>query len=102
MSHVTSTELHSGGNFISYPAALVLPDTFFHILRAEEYTSKDKWVGGYEQDGTPVFAADEVKKFLAKSGFTLVEESEMPFLIREHRRKYQWGCSHATVWKNAN
>lgn len=32
-------------------------------------------------------------------GFTLVEESDMAFLIREHARKFQWGCSHATVWR---
>ena len=31
--------------------------------------------------------------------FKLIHEEDMPFLIREHVRKYQWGCSHATVWK---
>lgn len=31
--------------------------------------------------------------------FTLVEEKEVPFVIREHRRKFQWGVSHATVWR---
>lgn len=31
--------------------------------------------------------------------FTLVEEAELPFVIREHRRKFQWGVSHAMVWR---
>ena len=29
----------------------------------------------------------------------LLEEQDVPFLIREHNRKYQWGCSHCTVWQ---
>ncbi len=32
-------------------------------------------------------------------GFELAHAEDMPFLIREHVRKYQWGCSHATVWR---
>lgn len=31
----------------------------------------------------------------------LVHTEECPFLIREHVRKYQWGCSHITVWRKA-
>ena len=34
-----------------------------------------------------------------EGGFDLVEQSDMPFLIKEHDRKYQWGCGHATVWR---
>jgi hypothetical protein len=26
-------------------------------------------------------------------------QEDMPFLIREHVRKFQWGCSHAAVWR---
>ena len=29
----------------------------------------------------------------------LLHEEDTPFLIREHARKFQWGCSHATVWQ---
>jgi hypothetical protein len=36
---------------------------------------------------------------MAAGDFTLVEEKEVPFVIREHRRKFQWGVSHATVWR---
>ncbi len=31
--------------------------------------------------------------------FELVASSDVPFLIREHARKFQWGCSNALVWK---
>lgn len=36
---------------------------------------------------------------MAAGDFTLVEEKEVPFVIREHRRKFQWGVSHAIVWR---
>ena len=29
----------------------------------------------------------------------LVGEADEPFLIREHARKFQWGCSDLTVWQ---
>ena len=31
--------------------------------------------------------------------FELLETHDMPFLIREHARKFQWGCSDGTVWR---
>ena len=31
-------------------------------------------------------------------GFKLVHEEDAPFLIREHRRKFQWGCSKLTAF----
>ena len=31
--------------------------------------------------------------------FELVEELEMPFVIRETARSHEWTMSHATVWK---
>jgi hypothetical protein len=35
----------------------------------------------------------------AMNGAQLVHEEDVPFLIREHARKFQWGCSHGTVWR---
>jgi hypothetical protein len=29
----------------------------------------------------------------------LVHEEDTPFLIREHARKFQWGCSRLTAFK---
>ena len=31
--------------------------------------------------------------------FDLVDQTDQPFLIKEHDRKFQWGCSHATGWR---
>lgn len=60
-----------------------------------EYTAKDQWLGGKE-DGRLSF--DTVSEMLTARGFKSVLRSDVPFLIREHARKFQWGCSDGTVW----
>jgi hypothetical protein len=40
-----------------------------------------------------------LEKLMTARGFELVHQEDMPFLIREHVRKFQWGCSHAVVWR---
>mmetsp|Transcript_13251 Transcript_13251/g.45847 ORF Transcript_13251/g.45847 Transcript_13251/m.45847 type:complete len:290 (-) Transcript_13251:133-1002(-) len=61
----------------------------------EEYTPRARWLGGADGKGD---SFQDVRRALERD-FELVEESDMPFLIREHRRKFQWGCSHASVWR---
>jgi len=60
----------------------------------EEYTDKDKWLGG--RDGRQSF--DVLSDIMSARGFSLVDRRDMPFLIRDHARKFQWGCSDATIW----
>lgn len=67
-----------------------------------EYTKKSEWLGGFtDKNGKPVVSKDEVRKALA-GGFDFVNEKNMPFLIREHQRKYQIGCSHCMVFRRKN
>lgn len=61
----------------------------------EEYTPRENWLSG--RHGEP-----ELIKALERelgTGFELVKVWEMPFLIREHRRKYQWSVAQASRWK---
>jgi len=60
-----------------------------------EYTAQEKWLGGRE-DGKLSF--ETVSELLTARGMKLVERRDMPFIIREHARKFQWGCSDGTVW----
>lgn len=54
-----------------------------------EYTIKSEW---------PNKGTLEWMQEILKGSFTLNKRLELPFLIREHRRKYQWGVSEATLW----
>ena len=60
----------------------------------EEYTPRDRWLS--EPHGT--LAA--LKKYLAPA-FTLHARYDLPFLIPEHRRKFQWSIAEVSLWKRA-
>jgi putative 4-mercaptohistidine N1-methyltranferase len=65
----------------------------------EEFTPKSEWVGGtYSADGVPQEILGELEKALGPE-FRLKEKKDLPFLIREHARKYQWSVAQATLWR---
>jgi putative 4-mercaptohistidine N1-methyltranferase len=64
---------------------------------SRDFTPFPKWLGGYEQNGRRYETFVTLRKFL-EPDFELVRTRDLPFLIREHARKYQWSVSHGTVW----
>jgi len=65
----------------------------------EEYTAREEWLGGYvKADGSAADSFEAVSELLS-GHFELVSREDMPFMIREHARKYQWAISDASVWK---
>ncbi len=63
-----------------------------------EFTPSANWLGGYERDGRRFDTFETLNKFLA-SDFTLLRTRDLPFLLREHARKYQWCVAQASVWQ---
>jgi putative 4-mercaptohistidine N1-methyltranferase len=59
----------------------------------EEYTPREKWLAG-EDRGT--LAA--LQELLAPS-FHFESAFDLPFLIREHRRKFQWSLAEVSLWR---
>jgi hypothetical protein len=55
----------------------------------EEFTSSDFWIHGN---------CLEAMKGILKDHFSLQRSFDLPFLMREHLRKYQWGVAQATIW----
>lgn len=64
----------------------------------EEYTPKEKWLGGYLLDGEAIRTHDSLLKLLEER-FELLDTSNLPFLIREHERKNQYSIAQATLWR---
>ncbi|HWY75448.1 MAG TPA: putative 4-mercaptohistidine N1-methyltransferase [Verrucomicrobiae bacterium] len=62
-----------------------------------EYTPKKNWLGGFEQRGKRHRTLDALKQLLAPE-FQFQRAKEIPFLIREHARKFQLGVAEASVW----
>ncbi|MBX9688165.1 MAG: 5-histidylcysteine sulfoxide synthase [Candidatus Obscuribacterales bacterium] len=68
----------------------------------EQYTVKDLWLGGYtDQEGREQFSEDGLTAYLSPN-FHLLEKREMPLLIREHKRKYQYIVSQAMIFQRVN
>jgi len=63
----------------------------------EEYTAPSKWLGGFVREGKPVLTLDSLRAALAPH-FELVHVCDLPFLIREHARKFQWSVAQASRW----
>ena len=81
--------LRSGGQLI-----IASPFTWL-----EEYTPRANWLGGYSTpDGHWVESFPSLCDALA-SEFEFVRALDLPFLIREHARKFQWSVSRAGIWR---
>ena len=63
-----------------------------------DYTPTDKWLGGFLENGAPRTTLDGLRAAL-DADFTLVATKDLPFLIREHARKFQWSIAQASIWR---
>jgi putative 4-mercaptohistidine N1-methyltranferase len=79
--------LHPGGQLI-----LASPYTWL-----ASYTPRQNWLGGFARGRRSVKTFDTLQKILSPH-FKLTKRLDLPFLLREHARKYQLGISEASVW----
>ncbi len=63
----------------------------------EEFTPRSEWLGGLMREGQPVRTSDALRELLVPY-FELDLQCDLPFLIREHARKYQWSVACGTRW----
>jgi 5-histidylcysteine sulfoxide synthase/putative 4-mercaptohistidine N1-methyltranferase len=63
----------------------------------EDYTPKENWLGGYIKDNKEVYTLDTLKENLKE--FELIETIDVPFMIKETSRKYQYTISQMSIWK---
>jgi len=61
----------------------------------EEFTPREHWLGG-RQDSPSSF---EVLRQILEPDFELETTINLPFLIREHSRKFQYGISLGSRWR---
>ncbi|MGI1986878.1 5-histidylcysteine sulfoxide synthase [Shewanella glacialipiscicola] len=64
----------------------------------EDYTPKDKWLGGVKVKGENFTTLDGLTETLIGQ-FELVAVKEIPFVIRETKRKFQHSISEMTLWR---
>ena len=66
-----------------------------------QFTPRSRWLGGFNDPVTKeaIFSKDVLKDVMKSNGFEKIHEEEIPLVIREHRRKYQYIVSEATGWR---
>lgn len=64
----------------------------------ETYTPKEAWLGGKESGPHSSYSSAGLHNVLSEH-FELVHEENMPLIIREHARKFEYIVAHATVWR---
>jgi putative 4-mercaptohistidine N1-methyltranferase len=74
------------------PGGQLLLTTPFTWL--EEYTPRDRWIGGITEG---IRSEEELSRRLSGE-FRLHRRCDLPFLIKEHERKYQLGIALGTCW----
>jgi 5-histidylcysteine sulfoxide synthase/putative 4-mercaptohistidine N1-methyltranferase len=64
-----------------------------------EHTPREEWLGGFKQDGENQTSLDGLHKYI-DAHFRLIKGPlDVPFVIRETRRKFQHTLSEVTVWE---
>jgi putative 4-mercaptohistidine N1-methyltranferase len=61
------------------------------------YTPRENWLGGWARGGRPVRTFAALRRILSPH-FKLARRQDLPFLLREHARKYQLGIAEASTW----
>lgn len=65
----------------------------------EEFTPKEEWLGGFKAAGENVTTLDGLQEALAPHFRQIGEPRDVPFVIRETRRKFQHSVAELTVWE---
>ena len=63
----------------------------------ETFTPRSRWLGGRREDALRP-THEHIGEHLG-AGFALLDREDLPFVIREHCRKFQWSLAEATLWR---
>ena len=65
----------------------------------EEYTQRDRWIGGFRKDGENVTTLQAITQLLSSHFASAASPQDIAFVIRETSRKFQHTIAQMTVWE---
>jgi 5-histidylcysteine sulfoxide synthase/putative 4-mercaptohistidine N1-methyltranferase len=68
----------------------------------EEHTKVDQWIGGFKKNAESFTTLDGLKALLSTHFRLLQTPVDVPFVIRETRRKFQHSLSEVTLWERVS
>jgi putative 4-mercaptohistidine N1-methyltranferase len=63
----------------------------------DEFTIPEERLGGFKRDGKEITSHDSIVSAL-ELDFTLKTTCDLPFLIREHKRKFHFSVAQTSIW----
>ncbi len=90
--------LNSLNGIVNHGGVVVMVTPFSWLT---EFTPRGKWLGGFYDPVSrdPIRSKNVLQALMENRGFAKIHEEEMPLVIREHARKYQYIVSEATGWR---
>ena len=65
----------------------------------EEHTKREEWLGGFKKNGENFTTLDGIKELLNAHFRLIAAPVDVPFVIRETKRKFQHSLSEVTLWE---
>lgn len=65
----------------------------------EEHTKREEWIGGFKQNAENFTTLDGLKEQLGQHFRLIAAPVNVPFVIRETKRKFQHSLSEITLWE---
>lgn len=90
--------LKSVSNFLNPGGMLILVSPYSWL---EEYTKKEEWIGAQTvEGGKNLDSYQQLSSFmeLTSPSLKIIHRENVPFTIREHERKFQYGVSDCVVF----
>ena len=96
--------LYDPAQFLELIKSRILPGGLLVIASPynwqEEHTQRDRWLGGFKAGtGETYTSLEGVTEALAPQFKLISEPVDLPFVIHETKRKFQYGISELTVWE---
>jgi 5-histidylcysteine sulfoxide synthase/putative 4-mercaptohistidine N1-methyltranferase len=68
----------------------------------EEHTKQEEWIGGFKKNAENFTTFDGLKEQLSTCFRLIATPVDVPFVIRETKRKFQHSLSEVTLWERIN
>lgn len=65
----------------------------------EDFTPRENWIGGFEHLGKPRTVLDGMREVLSDHFEEIQQPQDVPFVIRETRRKFQHTIAELSAWR---
>ncbi len=88
--------LSSVHQYLSMDGILVMSSPYTLLA---EYTPRENWIGGYRVEEKNITVLEGIQKVLDAHFIMINEPLDVPFVIRETRRKFQHTIAQLTSWK---